>query len=67
MPERLGAAEAAATARLTDAAASRPWSRLAPGRAAELAELLRPVAGASTAALPFPSGASANADRNSSA
>ncbi|HEY7325366.1 MAG TPA: hypothetical protein VH520_11130 [Streptosporangiaceae bacterium] len=43
MPERLGAAAAAATARL-------PWT------------LLRPVAAAAAAALPFPSGRSADAD-----
>jgi hypothetical protein len=40
----------------TDAAAARPWSGLAPARVAELAELLRPVARACAAALPFPSG-----------
>ncbi len=63
-----GAATAAGTARYqqvedaTDAAAARPWSRLTPARAAELAELLRPVAAACAAALPFPSGRSAGAD-----
>jgi hypothetical protein len=40
----------------TDAAAARPWSLLGPQRAGELAELLRPVARACAAALPFPSG-----------
>jgi len=53
MPERLGAAKAAATAR--------PWSR-PPARAAELAELLQPVVRACAEALPFPSGRSADAD-----
>jgi len=46
----------------TDAAAARPWSRLTPERAAGLAKLLRPVARACAAALPFPSGGSADAD-----
>jgi hypothetical protein len=40
----------------TDAAAARPWARLTPARAAELAELLRPIARACAGALPFPSG-----------
>jgi hypothetical protein len=40
----------------TDAAAARPWSRLGQARSGELAELLRPVARACAAALPFPSG-----------
>jgi hypothetical protein len=57
-----GAATAAGTALYqqvedaTDAAAARPWSGLAPARVAELAELLRPIARACAAALPFPSG-----------
>ncbi len=38
----------------TDQAAARPWSRLAAGSTAELAELLRPIARACAAALPFP-------------
>lgn len=46
----------------TDAAAARPWSRLTPARVAELTGLLRPVAAACAAALPFPSGRSAGAD-----
>jgi hypothetical protein len=57
-----GAATAAGTALhqhvedATDAAAARPWARLTPAQTAELAELLRPVARACAAALPFPSG-----------
>jgi hypothetical protein len=38
----------------TDEAAARPWSRLPAGQAAELAELLRPIARGCVAALPFP-------------
>jgi hypothetical protein len=65
MPERLSATEAAATARLmwtlfepvhvvTYLAAAAAAST--PARVAELAGLLRPVARACAAALPFPSG-----------
>lgn len=63
-----GAATAAGTALYqqvedaTDVAAARPWSRLTRAGAAELAELLRPVARACAAALPFPSSGSADAD-----
>jgi hypothetical protein len=38
----------------TDHAAARPWARLGADRAAALAELLRPIARACAAALPFP-------------
>jgi len=57
-----GAATAAGTALYqqvedaTDVAAARPWSRLTWAGAAELAGMLRPVARACAAALPFPSG-----------
>jgi len=74
MPERLGASEAAATARLmwtpgargpipsSDelAAALRP--RLARRGAGEVAGLLRPVPAAGAAALPFPSGLQAQTE-----
>jgi hypothetical protein len=43
----------------TDKAAARPWSRLTAADAAELAELLRPIARACAAALPFPHPATA--------
>lgn len=46
----------------TDAAAARPWSRLTPSRVAQLDELLRPVAMACAAALPFPSSRPAGVD-----
>lgn len=66
MPERQGAAAAAATARLPwnpfEPVHTRPWSRLTPSRAAELAELLRSVATAAAAALPFPACRSAGAN-----
>jgi hypothetical protein len=44
----------AAVEEATDQAAARPWSGLADGSALELAELLRPIARACAAALPFP-------------
>ncbi len=43
----------------TDQAAARPWLRLAAASATELAELLRPIARACAAALPFPHPAAA--------
>jgi hypothetical protein len=43
----------------TDQAAARPWSGLAAARAVELAEVLRPIARACAAALPFPHPAAA--------
>jgi hypothetical protein len=62
-----GAATSAGTAlyqqveNATDAAAARPWSPLTSAGAAELARLLRPVARACAAALPFPSGVGTSA------
>jgi hypothetical protein len=44
----------AAVEEATDQAAARPWSSLAAESALELAELLRPIARACAAALPFP-------------
>jgi hypothetical protein len=38
----------------TDVAAARPWARLGPGRTAELAGLLAPVARACATVLPYP-------------
>jgi hypothetical protein len=43
----------------TDQAAARPWSALAAASAVELADLLRPIARACAAALPFPHPAAA--------
>ncbi|HXZ63903.1 MAG TPA: hypothetical protein VEH05_04165 [Streptosporangiaceae bacterium] len=59
-----GAATAAGTALhqgvedATDQAAARPWSRLPVARAVELDDLLRPIARACAAVLPFPHPAS---------
>jgi hypothetical protein len=49
-----GQAARAAVEAATDAAAARPWASLGPARTAELADLLRPVAQACAAGLPFP-------------
>jgi hypothetical protein len=51
-----GTALYAAIEDATDGAAARPWSGLPADGAVELAELLRPIARACAAALPFPSG-----------
>ncbi len=49
-----GQAARAAVEAATDAAAARPWASLGPAQTAELADLLRPVAQACAAGLPFP-------------
>jgi hypothetical protein len=49
-----GRAAYAAVEAATDLAAARPWARLGPGRTAELADLLAPVARACAGALPYP-------------
>lgn len=66
MPERQGAAAAAATARLLwnlyEPVYAQPSSQLTPSGGAELAELLPPVATAVAAALPFRACRSAGAN-----
>ncbi|HXP18050.1 MAG TPA: hypothetical protein VN840_00255 [Streptosporangiaceae bacterium] len=49
-----GAELRAAIERATDAAAARPWSRLGPAFAAELAGVLAPISLACSAELPYP-------------
>jgi hypothetical protein len=50
-----GRAAHAAVERATDEAASRPWARLGPEVAAEIADVLTPLARACASVLPFPS------------